>query len=89
MFTSVGYDEQIAWIAEDLDFTLSLYEKGVKLFVYADLVLNHYEREKSRLEHSWIGFPVQAHQKARNRFLFVWKHGKFWNKLAFFLVGLP
>ena len=37
VFRSVGYDEEIARIAEDLDFTLSLHERGVKLFVFADL----------------------------------------------------
>ena len=89
VFRSVGYDEEMAWIAEDLDFTLSLHERGVKLFTYADLVVRHYERDKARLEHSWIGSASQAQQKARNWFLFVDKHGKFWDKVQFYLVGLP
>jgi GT2 family glycosyltransferase len=89
LFQSTTYDEEIAWIAEDMDFTLSLHEKGAKLFVFSDLVVRHYERDKTTLEHAWIGFPEQAHQKAKNRFLFVWKHGKFWDKAAFLLIGLP
>jgi hypothetical protein len=89
LFQSVLYDEEIAWIAEDLDFTLSLYEKGAKLFSFAELQVRHYEREKSFLEHAWIGFPRQARQKSRNWFLFVYKHGRFWDKVAFWCVGLP
>ncbi|MDR2540326.1 MAG: hypothetical protein LBD11_00685 [Candidatus Peribacteria bacterium] len=89
LFQSVGYDEAIAWIAEDMDFTLSLYEKGAKLFVFPDLIVRHYEREKTFLEGVRIGSQTQAHQKAKNWFLFVWKHGNFWNKVQFRCLGLP
>jgi GT2 family glycosyltransferase len=88
LFKAVGYDEELAWIAEDMDFTLSLHEKGAKLFVFSDLVVRHYERDKTKLEQAWIGSPEQASQKAKNWFLFVWKHGKFWDKFAFRAVGL-
>jgi GT2 family glycosyltransferase len=89
LFQSVGYDEEIAWIAEDMDFTLSLYEKGAKLFVFPDLLVRHYEREKTVLEGVRIGSQAQAHQKAKNWFLFVRKHGSFWNKVQFRCLGLP
>jgi GT2 family glycosyltransferase len=89
LFQTVGYDETLARIAEDLDFTLSLYKRGTKLFVFSDLVVRHYEREKTKLEQARIGSSSQAHQKARNWFLFVGKHGTWWNKLQFLLVGLP
>lgn len=89
VFRSVGYDEEIARIAEDLDFTLSLHERGVKLFVFADLEVRHYEREKTKLEQAWIWNKKQAYQKARNRFLFVYKHGIKKDKLAFRCFGLP
>jgi GT2 family glycosyltransferase len=89
LFQAVQYDERIARIAEDMDFTLSLHESGVKLFVFPDLVVRHYEREKTKLEQAWIGSPEQAQQKARNRFLFTYKHGNTRDKLAFRVVGLP
>ncbi|MDR2416423.1 MAG: glycosyltransferase [Candidatus Peribacteria bacterium] len=89
LFQSVGFDEEIAWIAEDMDFTLSLHEKGAKLFVFSDLVVRHYERDKTKLEQAWIGSSEQACQKARNWFLFLRKHGKFWDKTTFWLIGLP
>jgi GT2 family glycosyltransferase len=89
LFRSIGYDERIAWIAEDLDFTLSLHEQGARIFAFADLAVQHYERDKTRLEQAWIGSYAQAHQKARNRFLFIGKHGNMRDKLAFLWIGLP
>jgi len=83
------YDEQIARISEDLDYTLSLYEQWVQLRVFADLKVKHHERDKNKLEQAWIWSYSQAKQKARNRFLFIKKH---WNKkqlYQFYMCGLP
>lgn len=83
------YDEEIARISEDLDYTLSLHEQGIQLRVFADLKVKHHERDKTRLEQARIGSYSQAKQKARNRFLFTKKH---WNKnqiYQFYLCWLP
>lgn len=83
------YDEKIARISEDLDYTLSLYEQWIQLRVFADLKLKHHERDKTRLEQARIGSYLQAKQKARNRFLFTKKH---WNKnqiFQFYVCWLP
>ncbi len=83
------YDEQIARISEDLDYTLSLHEQWIQLRVFADLKVKHHERDKTRLEQARIGSYSQAKQKARNRFLFTKKH---WNKnqlYKFYLCWLP
>ena len=89
LFKQMGYDEEIARIAEDLGFTLSLREKGVRFFSFLDLPVRHYEREKTILQQAWIGTYEQARQKARNWFFFLKKHATFWNKVQFYLVGLP
>ena len=83
------YDEQIARISEDLDYTLSLHEKWIQLRVFSDLKVIHHERDKTRLEQARIGSYSQAKQKARNRFLFTKKH---WNKkqlYQFYICWLP
>jgi hypothetical protein len=83
------YDEQIARISEDLDYTLSLHEQWIQLRVFADLKVKHHERDKTRLEQARIGSYSQAKQKARNRFLFTKKH---WNKkqlFQFYTCWLP
>ena len=83
------YDEKIARISEDIDYTLSLHEKWVQLWVFSDLKVIHHERDKTRLEQAWIWSYSQAKQKARNRFLFVYKH---WTKkqiFQFYICWLP
>ena len=83
------YDEQIARISEDLDYTLSLHEQWVQLWVFSDLKVIHHERDKTKLEQARIGSYSQAKQKARNRFLFTKKH---WNKkeiYQFYMCWLP
>ena len=83
------YDEQIARISEDLDYTLSLHEQWIQLRVFSDLKVIHHERDKTRLEQARIWSYSQAKQKARNRFLFTKKH---WNKkqlFQFYICWLP
>ena len=83
------YDEQIARISEDLDYTLSLHEQWIQLRVFDNLKVKHHERDKTRLEQARIGSYSQAKQKSRNRFLFTKKH---WNKkqiYQFYICGLP
>lgn len=85
----VQYDEEIARIAEDMDYTLSLHEKWVKLWVFADLKVQHFEREKTKLEQARIGSYPQAKQKSRNWFLFVYKHGNKSQIFQFYICWLP
>ena len=83
------YDEQIARISEDLDYTLSLYEQWIQLRVFSDLKVKHHERDKTKLEQARIWSYSQAKQKSRNRFLFTKKH---WNKkqlFQFYICWLP
>ena len=83
------YDEQIARISEDLDYTLSLYEQWVQLWVFSDLKVIHHERDKTKLEQAWIWSYSQAKQKARNRFLFTKKHGNKRQLFQFYVCWLP
>ena len=83
------YDEEIARISEDLDYTLSLHEQWIQLRVFSDLKVKHHEKDKTKLEQARIWSYSQAKQKARNRFLFTKKH---WNKkqlYQFYICWLP
>lgn len=79
------YDEQIAWIAEDLDFIYSIWKQGYPVLVFRDLKVRHQERDKSFLEQAWIGTGRSAQQKIKNIFLWVKKHANNKEKLIFFL----
>lgn len=83
------YDEQIARISEDLDYTLSLHEQWVQLRVFSDLKVKHHEREKTKLEQARIWSYSQAKQKSRNRFLFIKKHWSKRQHFQFYICWLP
>lgn len=80
----VLYDEEIARIAEDLDFVYSIWELGTPILVFKSLKVRHQERDKTFLEEARIGTPKSAEQKIKNLFLWVKKHANYWQKLIFF-----
>lgn len=84
LIKATKYDENIAWIAEDLDFVYRLHQKA-QVFVFADLKVLHWEREKNILEQARIGTPASAKQKITNIFLWVKKHGNLSQTLLFLL----
>lgn len=79
----VLYDEDIAWIAEDLDFVYSIRELGFPILVFKALKIRHQERDKTYLEQARIGNSHSAQQKIKNLFLRVKKHGNFFQTLIF------
>ena len=82
-FKKSNFDEKIWYIREDLDYSYSLREKKVYVFVVNQKIY-HLERDKSRLEQSflvWDGFE----RKIRNRDIFVKKHGNLFQKLVYWL----
>ena len=83
------YDNQIARISEDIDYTLSLHEKWIQLRVFSDLKVKHHERDKTKLEQARIWSYSQAKQKARNWFLFTKKHWTPKQIFQFYICWLP
>lgn len=82
---SVHYDEDFAWIAEDLDFVYSIWEKWYPILVFKDLKVHHYERDKTILEEAWIWNEKSAYQKIKNIFLWWKKHANFHEKVILLL----
>lgn len=92
LMKSTLYDEQIARIAEDLDFTYRLQKyqdkktwKKAKILTFSDLCVYHFEREKSILEQARIWNPASALQKIKNIFL---RHKKHANRIQLFIFIL-
>ena len=77
---NIRYDEQIAWIAEDLDFIYSIWEQWYPILVFRDLKVYHQERDKTLLEQARIWSKKSAYQKIRNIFLWWKKHANFQEK---------
>ncbi|HCB51640.1 TPA: hypothetical protein DEP21_03630 [Patescibacteria group bacterium] len=80
-------DEGFDFVYEDLDYSHTLYQAGYPIIVLRDLKIYHMEKDKTKLDHAWIGNIYQAHRKAKHRILFVKKHAKRRQKLQFYSVG--
>jgi len=84
LFKQFRFDTDINFVAEDLDFTYTIHKAWYPIIVLADLKIYHMEREKSLLDQAWVGNPISAYQKWRNRIIFVRKHGNPLQKILFF-----
>ena len=89
LFKQFQFDTDINFVAEDLDFTYTIHRAWYPIIVLADLKVYHMERDKTLLEQAWVGNPVSAYQKWRNRIIFVRKHGNIRQKILFFAFWLP
>lgn len=89
LFKQFKFDNDINFVAEDLDFTYTIHNAWYPIVVLADLKIYHMEREKTLLDQARVGNPVSAYQKWRNRVIFVRKHWNIWQKLIFFFFWLP
>ena len=63
-FKKCNFDENIWFIREDIDYTYSLREKWVKIFVVNEKI-NHMERKKTLSEKSFISWELFK-KKIRN-----------------------
>lgn len=59
---------------------------GVPLIVSHKAHINHMERNKTKLEQSFLAYPESAYKKSKNRIIFVKKNGTSREKLLFFYV---
>ena len=82
-FKKSKFDENIWYVREDLDYSYSLNEKWVKVFVINQKIF-HLERDKTRLEQSFLLWEA-FNKKVRNRDIFVKKHGNFIQKIIYWL----
>lgn len=84
-----GFDEEFPFVAEDLDMSYQLYQRGYTLITTANVNVHHLQRPKNTLQEAYVGDPDSAYQKGKNRILFAYKHGSFWQQRVFFTIGLP
>lgn len=88
LFKQFQFDNDINFVAEDLDFTYTIHKAWYPIIVLADLKVYHMERDKTLLQQAWVWDPLSAYQKWRNRIIFVRKHGNILQKFIFFAFWL-
>jgi len=84
VFKKHPMDEDFDFVYEDLDYSHTLYQTGYPIIVLRDLKIYHMEKDKTKLDHAWIGNIYQAHRKSKHRILFVKKHATRQQKLQFY-----
>ena len=87
IFKEILFDERLDFVYEDLDFSYRIHRAGYPLIVLRDLRIYHMERDKTQLEHAWVGNEYSAYRKAKHRMIFVRKYGTFFQKMQFYLLG--
>ena len=83
-FQKAKFDKEIWFIREDIDYTYSLKENWVNLFVINQRI-NHQEKDKDELEKSYIKWNL-FYKKLKNRNLFVKKHWNILQKLMYWSI---
>lgn len=83
----LGFDEEIAFVAEDIDFSYRRWKNRGPIVVSKTLVIHHMERDKTPAERSFLADPRTAYQKWRNRFLFVKKNASRSERIWFLACG--
>lgn len=87
-FQQLRFDERIPFIFEDVDFTHRRERTVGPIVVSKTNIIHHMERDKTKLEQSFIANTYGAHQKAKNRILFVQNNANAWQKIQFYGFGL-
>lgn len=86
IFQNHPMDERFDFIYEDLAYSYGLYAAGIPLLVTKEIEVYHMERDKTKLEHAWVGNAYQAYKKSKHRILFVRKFWNIYQKFQFFLL---
>jgi glycosyltransferase involved in cell wall biosynthesis len=89
LFDAFPFDEDMAFVYEDIDMSYRLTKDKNPLIVSNKVFIHHMERDKTKLEQSFLGTAESAYKKAKNRIMFVKKNGNSWQQFLFFCIWLP
>lgn len=79
-------DERFDFVYEDLAYSYWLYKLWFPIVVTKQIKIYHMERDKTNLEHAWIGNIYQAYRKAKHRILFIRSFATIRQKIQFFFL---
>lgn len=88
VFREHGFDERFGRCYEDIDFTYRLHRAGIPVIVLNKVEIRHMESTKTKLQHRFLGDPVTAYERSRNRIIRVRKTANRRQKIQYFSLGL-
>lgn len=89
IFLDNAFDENMPFVYEDIDAMYRISQKNTPIIVSKKNKICHMERNKNKLEHSFLADIWWAYQKWKNRNIFVKKNWNKIQKILFFVVGWP
>ncbi len=85
-----GFDNTYYAMYEEADFGYRILKAGFKCYIVTDARTNHMSYigndEQSKLRTLGIGFPERAYHYAKNRFVFMKKYAKLYQRIVFYSV---
>jgi glycosyltransferase involved in cell wall biosynthesis len=89
IFDAYPFDENMAFVYEDVDAVYRITHSGIPLIVSNKVRIHHMERDKNKLQQSFLAMPESAYKKSKNRIIFVKKNYSPFQKTIFFIVWMP
>ena len=87
IFKEYPFDEEMDFVYEDLDFSYSIHRAWYPIIVLRDLKIYHMERDKTALEHLWIGNEHSAYKKFKHKMMFIKKNASTVDLIVFYIFG--
>lgn len=85
-----GFDNTYYAMYEEADFGYRILKAGYKCYIVTDARTNHMSYigndEQSKLRTLGIGFPERAYHYAKNRFVFMKKYAKWYQRIVFYMA---
>ncbi len=88
IFREHGFDYRFRRCYEDIDFTYRVHLAWTPIIVLNKVEIYHMEATKNKLQQRFLGDPVTAYERSRNRILRVKKTAKRFQKIQYFWVWL-
>ena len=89
LFQQFPFDEEVPFVYEDLIMTGEMSQAGVHIICDSWSSVIHSHGQRGVLAELYINTPTRAYYKAKHRILLVHTIGSFWDKVLFYMIGLP
>jgi hypothetical protein len=89
LFQQFPFDEQVPFVYEDLIMTGEMSQAGVDIVCDSWSSVIHSHGQRGVLSGLYINTPLRAYYKSKHRILLVHTIGSFWDKVLFYMIGLP
>jgi len=89
LFQQFPFDEEVPFVYEDLIMTGEISQAGVYIVCDSWSSVIHSHGQRGVLAELYINTPLRAYYKAKHRILLVHTIGSLWDKVLFYMIGLP